>query len=306
MNSTRERSRSSPRIHKSAGHSYRSEAQQSARQEDLGSFETVIPPALATRKEQQVKQEMFPLISVAHELKTPLAVMMGYTDLLRGEHIGPITERQREVLDQMQESGTRLRTFIDNLLLLAAFSLDKNNLELEADDLNEALQEIFEYWAPLAQKKLIHYRFIPAARNPQLQFDALKLQHVISNLVENALKYTPSKGSVELKASTCFWDRRKAQNQFLFGLDRRVNKKIENAILIEVTDTGPGIPREHHEDIFLEFVRLQNSSQIRGTGLGLAIARRLVEAHGGVIWVKSQPGQGSNFSLLLPYSNTNK
>src|SRR5215472_3212428 len=257
--------------------------------------ETVIPPPPATRKEQQVKQEMFPLISVAHELKTPLAVMMGYTDLLRGEHLGPVTERQREVLDQMQESGTRLRTFIDNLLLLAAFSADKTNLELEPEDLNEALKEIFDYWAPLARKKLIHYRFMPAIGNPHVQFDSLKLQHVISNLVENALKYTPSRGEVELKASTCFWDRRKAQNQFLFGLDRRVNRKIENAILIEVTDTGPGIPREHHEDIFLEFVRLQNSAQFRGTGLGLAIARRLVEAHGGVIWVKSQPGQGSNF-----------
>ena len=147
------------------------------------------------------------------------------------------------------------------------------------------------------------YHFISAVTNPQVQFDSLKLQHVISNLVENALKYTPSKGKVELKASTCFWDRRKAQNHFLFGLERQGNRKIENAILIEVVDSGPGIPREHHEDIFLEFVRLQTSAQFRGTGLGLAIARRLVEAHGGVIWVKSQPGEGSNFSLLLPYSS---
>src|SRR5215471_10745183 len=303
MKSTRERPRRSRRIHRSTGPIYKSHDSDDGAPLHGDAVELVIPPAPAVRKEQQVKQEMFPLISVAHELKTPLAVMMGYTDLLRGEHLGPVTERQREVLDQMQESGTRLRTFIDNLLLLAAFSADKTNLELEPEDLNESLKEIFDYWAPLARKKLIHYRFMPAIGNPQVQFDSLKLQHVISNLVENALKYTPSRGEVELKASTCFWDRRKAQNQFLFGLDRRVNRKIENAILIEVTDTGPGIPREHHEDIFLEFVRLQNSSQIRGTGLGLAIARRLVEAHGGMIWVKSEPGQGSNFSLLLPYLN---
>ena len=303
MKSTRERPRRSRRIHSSTSSTHRSQAPENGAHLHAGELATVIPPPPATRKAQQVKQEMFPLISVAHELKTPLAVMMGYTDLLRGEHLGPVTEKQREVLDQMQESGTRLRTFIDNLLLLAAFSADKCNLDLEPDDLNEALKEIFEYWAPLARKKLIHYRFIPAEGNPQLQFDSLKLQHVISNLVENALKYTPSRGAVELKAFTCFWDRRKAQNQFLFGLDRRVNRKVENAILIAVTDTGPGIPREHHEDIFLEFVRLENSSQIRGTGLGLAIARRLVEAHGGLIWVKSQPGEGSSFSLLLPYSN---
>jgi signal transduction histidine kinase len=300
MKSTRERPRSFERTSTSVPRSRRSEI---AAQPHSAEVEIIIPPPPAIRKEQQVRQEMFPLISVAHELKTPLAVMMGYTDLLRGEHLGPVTEKQREVLDQMQESGTRLRTFIDNLLLLAAFSADKSNLELEPEDLNEALREIFDYWAPLARKKFIHYRFVPADGNPQVQFDSLKLQHVISNLVENALKYTPSRGAVELKASTCFWDRRKAQNQFLFGLDRRVNRKVENAILIEVTDTGPGIPREHHEDIFLEFVRLQNSTQFRGTGLGLAIARRLVEAHGGVIWVKSRPGEGSNFSLLLPYSN---
>ena len=300
MKSTRERSRILQRTTTSVRRPNRSDRGAKPYSPEI---ETVIPPPPPLRKEQQVRQEMFPLISVAHELKTPLAVMMGYTDLLRGEHLGPVTEKQREVLDQMQESGTRLRTFIDNLLLLAAFSADKNNLELEPDDLNETLKEIFEYWAPLARKKLIHYRFVPVTGNPQVHFDSLKLQHVISNLVENALKYTPSKGEVELKASTCFWDRRKAQNQFLFGLDRRANRKIENAILIEVTDTGPGIPREHHEDIFLEFVRLQNSTQFRGTGLGLAIARRLVEAHGGLIWVKSQPGEGSNFSLLLPYLN---
>src|SRR5262249_54299465 len=131
-------------------------------------IETIIPPPPALRKEQQVRQEMFPLISVTHELKTPLAVMINYTDLLRGEHLNPVKEKQREILDQMQKNDTRLHTFIDNLLLLTAFSANKNNLELEPEDLNETLNEIFEYWAPLARKKLIHYRFVPASGNPQV------------------------------------------------------------------------------------------------------------------------------------------
>src|SRR5262249_43884740 len=114
MKSTRERPRRSRRIHSSTGSIHRSQGPDNGAHFSAEPIETVIPPTPAVRKEQQVKQEMFPLISVAHELKTPLAVMMGYTDLLRGEHLGPITERQREVLDQMQESGTRLRTFIDN------------------------------------------------------------------------------------------------------------------------------------------------------------------------------------------------
>ena len=91
---------------------------------------------------------------------------------------------------------------------------------------------------------------------------------------------------------------RKAQSEFLFNMQRRVDRKIENAVRIDVSDTGPGIAPEHHEDIFGDFVQLQGSS--RGTGLGLAIARRLVEAHRGVIWVESEPGKGSKFSVLLP------
>jgi signal transduction histidine kinase len=91
---------------------------------------------------------------------------------------------------------------------------------------------------------------------------------------------------------------RKAQSEFLFNMQRRVNRKIENAVRIDVSDTGPGISPEHHEDIFGDFVQLQGSS--RGTGLGLAIARRLVETHRGVIWVESEPGKGSKFSVLLP------
>src|SRR5947207_7462399 len=177
MKTTREPSRTLQRTATSVRRSDRSEIRTKPHSAEV---ETIIPPPPAVRKEQQVRQEMFPLISVAHELKTPLAVMMGYTDLLRGEHLGPVTAKQQEVLDQMQESGTRLRTFIDNLLLLAAFGTGKSNfLELEPENLNEALKEIFEYWSPLAQKKQMDYHFISAVTNPQVQFDSLKLQHVI-------------------------------------------------------------------------------------------------------------------------------
>jgi len=96
----------------------------------------------------------------------------------------------------------------------------------------------------------------------------------------------------------CFWERRKAQSEFLFNIERKVDRKIENAVRIDVSDSGPGIAPEHHENIFGDFVQLPAASS-RGTGLGLAIARRLVEAHGGLIWVESELGKGSKFTLLL-------
>jgi len=88
----------------------------------------------------------------------------------------------------------------------------------------------------------------------------------------------------------------------LFSMERKESHKVKNAIRIDVSDTGPGIPAEHHDEIFGDFVQLPGGSA-RGTGLGLAIARRLVEAHGGVIWVESEPGNGSKFSLLLSQAN---
>ena len=128
--------------------------------------------------------------------------------------------------------------------------------------------------------------------------EALKLQHIVSNLIENALKHTPAQGAVTVTVTSCFWERRKAQSEFLFNLERKESRKMENAVRIDVSDTGPGIAAEHHDEIFEDFVQLPSGSA-RGTGLGLAIARRLVEAHGGVIWVESAPGKGSKFSVLL-------
>lgn len=250
-------------------------------------------------------REFFPLVSAAHEFKTPLVVMLGYADLLRSGHLGAVNERQVRVLGEIQESAERLQKLIQDLLLLyelrAANSVAKKKSEIETADVNEDLEEIFDYWAPSAKQKSISYRFEAAPGNPRVRVEPLKLQHIVSNLIENALKFTPANGEVVLSATPCFWERRKAQTEFLFKFERKVNRKIENAVRIDVTDTGPGIPADRQEDIFCDFVQLPGASS-RGTGLGLAIARRLTEAHGGAVWVESEKGKGSRFSLLLAQS----
>jgi signal transduction histidine kinase len=255
--------------------------------------------------ESSADREFFPLVSAAHEFKTPLVVMLGYADLLRSGHLGQVNDRQCQVLGEIQESAERLQKLIQNLLLLyelrAACPPPESEAELEPAEVNEHVGEIFNHWAPAAKQKSIEYELHLAAANPRVRVAPMKLQHIVSNLIENALKFTPAGGAVLVSVTSCFWDRRKAQTEFLFNFERTTNRKIENAVRIDVSDTGPGIPSDRYEDIFCDFVQLPGASS-RGTGLGLAIARRLTEAHGGAIWVESEKGKGSRFSLLLASS----
>jgi two-component system, NarL family, sensor histidine kinase BarA len=265
------------------------------------------PPEWARRERAPVQkggveEQFFPLVSAAHEFKTPLVVMLGYTDLLRQGHLGTLNDRQKQVLGEIQESGERLQKLIQDLLLLCELKAGKIAATMsgtEATEVNEDAHAIYSYWASSAKQKNITYTFHSAKGNPRVRMDSLKLQHTVSNLIENALKFTPAKGRVEVSVTPCFWERRKAQTEFLFNMERRANYKIENAVQVDVTDSGPGIASDQHANIFGDFVQLPGTSS-KGTGLGLAIARRLVEAHGGLIWVESEPGRGSRFSVLLP------
>jgi signal transduction histidine kinase len=264
----------------------------------------VRPPRKKTKAvaagDSETESNFLPLVSAAHEFKTPLVVMLGYADLLRNGHLGSVNDRQREVLGEIQESAERLQKVIQGMLLLyelrAAGGCFRSRWE--ATEVNQHLKEIFGFWAGAAKQKSIAYDFHPARGNPRVCVEGLQLQNIVSNLIENALKFTPAHGKVTVSAMPCFWERRQAQNEFLFKFERKENRKIENAVRIDVTDTGPGIPPNHHEDIFCDFVQVPETSS-QGTGLGLAIARRLTEAHGGAIWVESDERRGSRFSLLL-------
>jgi signal transduction histidine kinase len=256
----------------------------------------VTPPERRRRQlrcgHEEVEPSAFPLVSAAHEFKTPLVVMLG-----------AVNQRQKQVLGEMQEGAQRLQKLIQDLLLLQELKAGRDITEnLESASVDESVSEIFNYWSPTATQKRIRYQFSPSEGNERVRMEPLKLQHIISNLIENALKHTPAHGLVTVSVTPCFWERRKAQIEFLFNMERKESRKVENAIRIDVSDTGPGIPAEHHDEIFEDFVQLPSGSA-RGTGLGLAIARRLVEAHGGVIWVESEPGNGSKFSVLLSQAN---
>lgn len=243
---------------------------------------------------------LLPFASIAHELKTPMVVMLGYTDLLRSGQLGPVNEKQYQILGDMQESGERLQRLVTNMLRLSELRHHDRPIreELEASEVNSQLRMIFDHWKLAAKKKSIRYEFLSASNVCWIDMCPIDLHLAISNLIENALKFTPEQGAVLVTVRTRFWERQEAQGRFQFAVQPMPDPKLENAVQIDVRDTGPGIPPERRREVFRDFVRLPGA--VPGNGLGLAIARRLVMAHGGRIWVENAPAGGSNFSVLLP------
>ena len=135
---------------------------------------------------------------------------------------------------------------------------------------------------------------------PEFSFDTPKVERVISNLLENASKFTPSGGTVWLHAEPYMWERRTIAQPAVNQESRRRPLGQPNSVKISVSDTGPGIPPEYHLEIFDDFFRLPSTEKSEGMGLGLAIARRLVLGMGGKIWVESEGGSGCRFSFILP------
>jgi len=263
-----------------------------------------LSPLLNDWLQREVFRRTLALASVSHELKTPLAIMSGYADLLLGERIGPLNDGQRKVLGEMQQSAHRLQKFIHNFLSYSAIESGKFHLSMELNDLNACIAEVTEHWAvPFAQRGTT-CEFIPDRSLGPVSFDYLKFQHIVSNLLDNALKFTPPGGLVKIVTEPYLWERRAFRQSLTVPEERRkqTDKPGANAIRVSVSDNGPGIPSEYQLEIFREFLRIEQGAQTSGMGLGLAIARRLTEAHGGKIWVESETGRGSRFSVLLPAS----
>ena len=240
------------------------------------------------------------LASAAHDLKTPLSILNGYIELLQSEKLGQLNERQREVLRDMHSNGERLQRFIQDFLSFSALETGELKLKFEAGNINASLSEVCRLWSPRFQEKGLALYFLANEKVPAFPFDVPKVERVISNLLENASKFTPAGGTVWLHAEPYMWERRSIAKPAVAQERRRRPLTQPNSVKISVSDTGPGIPPEYHLEIFDDFFRLPTSEKIEGMGLGLSIARRLVLAMGGKIWVESEPGAGCKFSFIVP------
>jgi len=240
------------------------------------------------------------LASAAHDLKTPLAIMNGYIELLRSGKLGALNERQKDVMADMFSSGQRLQHFIQDFLTYTVLETGELKMQYVENDMNECLSEVCRIWSDRFQERGLALYFLQNEKLQSFLFDSPKVQRVLSNLLENACKYTPQGGTVWLHAEPHMWERRSANAAAANGERRRQSNRGPNAVKVSVSDTGPGIRPEFQLEIFDDFFRLPGSEATEGMGLGLAIARRLLMSMGGKIWVESEPEAGSKFSFLIP------
>lgn len=259
-----------------------------------------LPQAYAELQER-FRRTTNALGSAAHDLKTPLAILNGYVELLHSEKLGPLNTRQREVLGDMQSSGRRLQQFIQDFLTYSALETGGLLMKFEKGNINECLSDVCRLWSSRFQERGLALYFLPNDKLTAFAFDAPKLERVISNLLENSFKFVPQGGTVWLHAEPYMWERRSISQATRSGDRRRQDVSQPNSVKVSVSDTGPGIPAEFHQEVFDDFFRLPGNENQEGMGLGLAIVRRLVQGMGGKVWLESDPGAGCKFSFLIPF-----
>lgn len=226
------------------------------------------------RRLEEIRRDF--VANLSHELKTPLTAIRGFSEtLLEETHSDP--ERQREYLEVIFRHSTELGHLMENLLNLSHIESGKEALRLEPVALKPFVETLLARFRTSAKIKEIELHDEIPETAPLLQADSHKLNQILSNLVDNAVKYTSPNGKVWIRGS-------------------------EKEPVIEVCDNGPGIPLEDQERIFERFYRVDKarSRDTGGAGLGLAIVKHLVELHGGRITIQSEPGRGSRFQVVLP------
>jgi signal transduction histidine kinase len=195
----------------------------------------------------------------------------------------------------------RLQQFIQDFLTYSALETGGLKMQYAMGNINECLSEVCRLWSTRFQEKGLALYFLANDRLPEFPVDSPKLERVISNLLENSFKFVPAGGTVWLHAEPYMWERRATAQPAASGERRRQTNSQPNSVKVSVSDTGPGIPAEFHQEVFDDFFRMPSNENQDGMGLGLSIVRRLVQGMGGKVWVESDPGSGCKFSFLVPF-----
>jgi signal transduction histidine kinase len=219
------------------------------------------------------------IANISHELRSPLTHIKGYIELLISESLGPLTEEQRHALRVSQQSTAKLEGLIEDLIMVSLASRGELSLKLEDIDIRRIASLAVKSFMESAQTRGINLRAEIGEDVPAVQGDAQKIGWVLSQLIDNGIKFTSSGGSVTVS----------------------VRREGENLVIVSVSDTGIGIPAHRLEEIFEPFHQLDGSSTRRygGTGLGLSLVRQIIEAHGSMIEVHSVEGRGTTFKFPL-------
>jgi two-component system sensor histidine kinase GlrK len=215
---------------------------------------------------------------MSHELRTPLtSIKEGSTLLLEGIG-GEITEKQKRLLTIIRAETDRLIDIVNSLLDLSKMEAGMMTYNYTYADIAYLINKAVTELEPISESKDIKLEIDIEKELPRVKIDSDRILQMLRNLLGNAVKFTQNGGQVKISA-------------------RAINKEVE----ISVSDTGIGIPKENLQTIFNKFQQasIKNLNLIKGTGLGLAIVKHIINAHGGRIWVESEPGQGSTFTFVL-------
>jgi PAS domain S-box-containing protein len=240
--------------------------------------------ALVKAKEEAERSNKFKdqfLSTMSHELRTPLNAVLGFSDLLSEERYGPLNERQQRYITHIHTGGKHLLRLINDILDLSKIEAGRLQLAIESVPVDGSFAEVIDTLRPLADKKSQSLT-LHGSSDLSVRADSTRFKQILMNLLGNAIKFTPERGTIDLAA-----------------------EQLGDMVRVEIRDSGPGIPLEEQQRIFEAFHRLQQSEKgVEGTGLGLAITRRLVELHGGHLSLESKPGSGSCFYFTLPVVST--
>ncbi len=218
------------------------------------------------------------LANMSHELRTPLNAVIGFSQVLRDEMVGPVNEKQAEYLDDITSSGNHLLSLINDVLDLSKVEAGQVELDMHPFSLKEALERGVVMVRERATEDGVRVAFVADPEVDVVDGDERRIKQVIFNLLSNAVKFTPAGGEVDVSAT-----------------------RLNGEVRVSVADTGPGIAPEDRDRIFEEFQQSETGVGHReGTGLGLALSKRFVELHGGRIWLESELGRGSTFTFALP------
>jgi len=226
------------------------------------------------------------LANISHDLRTPLTAVITHAEILRDGILGDLSVRQMESVRGIINGGRQLLAQVGEILTYARGAADQLTLATSIFSIRDPLDQVSALNASLLKKKGLELTVDVQEELPPINADREKIAHIVGNLLGNAIEFTPTGGRVWLKAT-------------------RARGAEPEAVLIEVGDTGVGISAEHHDLIFREFAQVDAtpSRPHHGTGLGLTIARKLVELHGGKIWVDSELGTGSRFYFTVPFQS---
>ncbi len=232
------------------------------------------------KKLEQKKADFYAMVT--HDIKSPLAAMLGYSELILEDPSGKLDPDTKEMVRAIVKSGGKLNRMIEDFLAISKMDAGELSVHPVPFDITQILKDICTGLENDVRKKGLDLRVqIPDGVTANILVDPKLIQRAVNNLIQNAFNYTPPGGTITV------------------GLDR-IAINNEDAVVISVADTGPGIEKEEQEMVFEKYYRSPRTAGISGTGLGLAIVKAVAEAHGGRVELESEVGKGSTFRLVLP------